>query len=177
MDAVLPKDPSQLLTPLLWEESQIRELLRGSPVLEEALARRAAIAAEWAALQAEAPDLLPPGRWPCTCSSLVLVQLRNVDRWLPDKCRVIHDVCCTSYEHHAEAWTEARFAVAVAAVLASAVYLPSAECLALVPGVSTLRRTGTSAGCLVDYDLESGQVVLTAQGPIKYVQESIEKLC
>ena len=53
-------------------------------------------------------------------------------------------------------------------MLASAVYLPSAECLALVPGVSTLARTGTSAGCLVDYDVDRGEVVLTAQGPIKY---------
>ena len=61
MDAVLPADPATLLTPLLWDKAQVQELLRGSPVAEEALQRRAAIDEEWQALQAQAPALLPPG--------------------------------------------------------------------------------------------------------------------
>ena len=62
VNAVLPDDAaSRLLTPLLWDESTVRELLRGSPVVDESLQRRAAIDAEWAALQETAPGLLPPG--------------------------------------------------------------------------------------------------------------------
>ncbi len=53
--------PDTLLSPVLWDQSQVEELLRGSPVVEEAAQRRAAIDDEWGVLEEQAPGLLPPG--------------------------------------------------------------------------------------------------------------------
>lgn len=181
VDAVLPNDPAQLLTPLLWDEAQVKELLRGSPVADEALQRRKAIDEEWQALQQQAPDLLPLGALvPMSGTIVILVSGHAQSR---DGLMLLYACCITVCagrhfvdhslinDHPAtDAWNAEQFATAVAAVLASAVYLPSADCLALIPGVSTLKRTGTSAGCFVDYDLDRGEVVLTAQGPIKYAR-------
>lgn len=47
---------------------------------------------------------------------------------------------------------EGRFLEAVAVVLAHAIYLPTAQCFALLPLVSLMRRTGAGNGCDVDYD-------------------------
>lgn len=43
--------PTSTLTPLLWTDDERKELLRGSPVLEEANDRRAALQQEWTAIQ------------------------------------------------------------------------------------------------------------------------------
>lgn len=116
--------PQETLSPILWDDAQRQELLRGSPALPEAQQRAQAIQQEWQALQDTGldPAVFPP-----------------------------------------DVFNERAFAAATCVVLAAAVYLPSAECLALIPGVSALRRTGRSGGAAVDYDAARGCVVLTAQ--------------
>lgn len=52
-----------------------------------------------------------------------------------------------------------------AAVLASALYLPSAQCFALVPILSSSRRSH-SGSCSVDYDTESGNVLCLTGSPL-----------
>jgi len=61
-------------------------------------------------------------------------------------------------------FTYEAFADAFCAVLASALYLPSAECFALVPKISSLKRSspGTCKLAIVDYDFESECVVACA---------------
>jgi hypothetical protein len=46
-------------------------------------------------------------------------------------------------------------------VLAHAIYLPSASCFALMPLASQLGRTGSEAGCSIDYDANKKAVVVT----------------
>ncbi|GIL70833.1 hypothetical protein Vretimale_3919 [Volvox reticuliferus] len=56
--------PEATLSPLLWEETELAELLAGSPVLDEARARRDALRRQWAALEPRLradPDRFPPG--------------------------------------------------------------------------------------------------------------------
>lgn len=43
--------PAQTLSPLLWSDAELAELLGGSPVLAEARARQAALRQEWAEIQ------------------------------------------------------------------------------------------------------------------------------
>lgn len=52
-----------------------------------------------------------------------------------------------------ERYNERAFLQAFAVVLAHAIYLPSAQCFALLPYVSFMQRTGNDNGCTVDYDL------------------------
>ena len=61
----------------------------------------------------------------------------------------------------AGAFNEEAFEQAVVAILAAAVYLPSAQCFAVVPLASTLPRTGNEgSGVTVDYDPSTGGVTL-----------------
>jgi hypothetical protein len=53
---------------------------------------------------------------------------------------------------NARTFCERSFLEAVAVVLAHAIYLPTAQCFALLPLVSFMRRTGVGNGCDVDYD-------------------------
>lgn len=53
--------PARIDTPLLWDEAQRGELLRGSPVAAASAQRAASIRAEWGAISAAAPDL-PSGQ-------------------------------------------------------------------------------------------------------------------
>lgn len=61
--------PEETLSPILWSEAEREELLRGSPVLAEAAARRRALEQEWAeigGLAAADAATYPPGeRWDC----------------------------------------------------------------------------------------------------------------
>jgi hypothetical protein len=49
-------------------------------------------------------------------------------------------------------FNEQSFLEAFAVIVAHAVYLPSAQCFALLPYVSFMGRTGNDNGCEVDYD-------------------------
>jgi hypothetical protein len=49
-------------------------------------------------------------------------------------------------------------------VVAHALYLPSAQCFALLPLASQLGRTGSGNGCSCDFDTERGRVVVSASG-------------
>lgn len=53
-------------------------------------------------------------------------------------------------------YNEQAFLQAFAVVLAHAIYLPSAQCFALLPYVSFMQRTGNDNGCTVDYDVGAG---------------------
>ena len=48
-------------------------------------------------------------------------------------------------------------------VIACAVYLPSAQCFALVPGVTSLGRSGHEDAAVVDYDEQRQAVTAVAQ--------------
>lgn len=52
-------------------------------------------------------------------------------------------------------------------VLAHALYLPAAQCFALVPGMHGLRRSGDPGAANVDYDADSGSVVLTSGSALR----------
>ncbi len=52
-------------------------------------------------------------------------------------------------------------------VVAHALYLPSAQCFALLPLVSQLGRTGNGNGCSIDFDTERGCVVVRASLAIR----------
>ncbi len=47
-------------------------------------------------------------------------------------------------------------------VLAAAVYLPAARCFALVPLVSSVRRSGRPDAAVLDYDADRESVTVTA---------------
>lgn len=64
-------------------------------------------------------------------------------------------------------FNQAAFRSALAAVVASAVYLPSAGCFALVPLASTLPRTGQDSGAALDYDSATGGIAVRASQPIR----------
>lgn len=49
-------------------------------------------------------------------------------------------------------FNEQTFMESFAVVLAHSIYLPSAQCFALVPCASFMGRTGNDNGCEVDYD-------------------------
>lgn len=49
-------------------------------------------------------------------------------------------------------FSDDAFLRAACVVLAHAIYLPSAQCFALLPFVSLMQRTGNGDGCDVDYD-------------------------
>ncbi len=59
-------------------------------------------------------------------------------------------------------FNEANFLRSFCVVLAHAVFLPSAECFALLPIASLLGRTGNGNGCDLDYDAERSSVVVRA---------------
>jgi histone-lysine N-methyltransferase SETD3 len=60
---------------------------------------------------------------------------------------------------------------AMSVVLAHAAYLPSAQCFALLPLVGAFHRTGSSAGAVLDYDLEAEAVTLVAQRTYRRVPD------
>eukprot|EP00983_Pelagomonas_calceolata_P110541 1159682-Pelagomonas_calceolata.AAC.4 len=77
----------------------------------------------------------------------------------------------------AEVFGKAPFMRAFSVVMGHAVYLPSAECFALMPIASLLERTGNeSAGCTLDYDADSKSAVLTTPRPLRWVLRGIRDL-
>jgi hypothetical protein len=66
------------------------------------------------------------------------------------------------------------FRDAFSVVLATVVYLPSVNVLALVPLAGSLRQVG-SAGALLDFDQEAGAVVLKADK--YYVEGDVVRVC
>jgi len=117
--------PTATLSPILWEEDEIRSLLQGSPVMQEALDRRAALIQQWQALN-DAHFSKDPAKYP------------------------------------AAVFGQGPFMEAFSVALAHAIYLPSANCFALMPVLSLLARTGTGAGCDIDYDADKKAAVVTA---------------
>ncbi len=61
------------------------------------------------------------------------------------------------------------FRSAMSVVIASAVYLPNAQCFALVPGVTSLARSGHEDAAVVDYDAERQAVTVVAQRSYRYL--------
>lgn len=47
-------------------------------------------------------------------------------------------------------------------VLAAALYLPAAQCFALVPLLSSLRRSGAETAATLDYDAQRESVTVTS---------------
>ncbi|GLC74385.1 hypothetical protein PLESTF_001507400 [Pleodorina starrii] len=121
--------PEATLSPLLWEDSELRELLEGSPMLAEARTRREALRQQWAALE---PKLrADPGRFP------------------PD------------------VFSERAFLRAFSVVVSHSLFLPSANCFALLPLASAMGRTGNGNGCDLDFDPQLNAVVVTAGRPYR----------
>lgn len=58
---------------------------------------------------------------------------------------------------------------AMSVVLAAAVYLPAAQCFALVPLLSNLRRSGRETAATIDYDGERESVTVTAGVELRQV--------
>lgn len=54
-------------------------------------------------------------------------------------------------------------------VLAHAVYLPAAQCFAIAPAVHRMRRSGDPAAAALDYNADSGSVVLTANRSYRWL--------
>lgn len=71
----------------------------------------------------------------------------------------------------AAVFNESNFLHAFSVVVAHSLYLPSAECFALLPLASLMGRTGNSNGCTLDYDQEKKAVVVTATRPYREGQE------
>ncbi len=67
--------------------------------------------------------------------------------------------CC------ADGFSKSAFLDAMSVVLATAAYLPEAQCFALLPIVHLLRRTGNDDGAMLDYNLDSGCVHMTTTRP------------
>ena len=65
------------------------------------------------------------------------------------------------------AFNKEAFRQAMAVVVATAVYLPSAGCFAIVPLASTLPRTGQERGACLDYDAATGGVVVKASQALR----------
>ena len=87
--------PAATLSPLLWNEEQLG-WIKGSPVVAEARARRAALEAEWAGIAetvAADPSLYPPGddpkTWPEACCAE-----RRIALVVP--CVRHHPFCCST---------------------------------------------------------------------------------
>jgi histone-lysine N-methyltransferase SETD3 len=118
-DALLSALPRATLSPVLWPEDERGDLLRGSPVLEEARGRERVLREQWAAMSGGAAG---------------------------------------SINNTIARQGEDAFLRAFCAVVASAAYLPSAGCFALVPVVSStaVRRTCAGTGALVDYEPSVG---------------------
>ena len=75
------------------------------------------------------------------------------------------------WPHPAELFGYDQFAAAFSAVLAHAIYLPSAEVFALLPIASVMGRTGNGNGCDIDYDSTAKRVVVAAGRPYREGQE------
>ena len=61
-------------------------------------------------------------------------------------------------------------------VLAAAVYLPAARCFALVPLISSVRRSGRPEAAVLDYDAERESVTVTAGGDCRCSRLSFDRL-
>ena len=65
-------------------------------------------------------------------------------------------------------FNEGAFLAAMSVVLAAAVYLPAAQCFALVPLLSSLRRSGRESAAVLDYDAARESVTVTASAPLRW---------
>jgi len=133
-DALVAPLPAATLSPVLWPEPERGALLRGSPALQEARDREAALRAQWARMVAGGGS-----------------DSAGAAAEQPTPGSAANDTAIGRMG-------EAAFLRAFCAVVASAAYLPSAGCFALVPVVSSpaLRRTCAGGGCSVDYDEGGG---------------------
>jgi hypothetical protein len=145
-------------TPILWDDGFRANELRGSPVLDEARGREAALRAEWTDIASFARDS------DSSSSS------RSGDATRSGTGESGETGASTSGRSESggggggaavragrdflvqSSVNEAAFLDAVAVVLAHAIYLPSAGCFALLPLVSSMRRTGNGNGCDADFD-------------------------
>ena len=138
------------LSPLLWTPEERADLLRGSAVGVEAETRLASLRAEWASIES--------------------------DLAAADPARAVF----APATFHEEA-----FVRAFCTVVASSTYLEAAQCFALVPYVAGARRVSSSssssfsssravgAACQVDYDLDTGHVILVSDRMIRAGKEVV----
>eukprot|EP00884_Botryococcus_braunii_P013165 jgi/Botrbrau1/2184/Bobra.101_2s0019.2 len=68
-------------------------------------------------------------------------------------------------------FSEEDFLNAMSVVFGYAAYLENAQCFALLPLATLVRRTGNENGCLLDYNLERGSVTLTTTRPYREGQK------
>mmetsp|Transcript_4662 Transcript_4662/g.11038 ORF Transcript_4662/g.11038 Transcript_4662/m.11038 type:complete len:518 (-) Transcript_4662:222-1775(-) len=102
--------------------------------------------------------------------SPVLPEAKERRRALEQQWQLLHDQFFSKdpTKFPAEVFGKAPFMRAFSVVMGHAVYLPSAECFALMPIASLLERTGNeSAGCTLDYDADSKSAVLTTPRPLR----------
>ncbi|CAG9467763.1 unnamed protein product [Pedinophyceae sp. YPF-701] len=118
--------PQATLSPLLWSEAEVDELLAGSPVRKECKDRVVTLRREWDALAPSLED---------------------------------------------ETATFDGFLEAFCVVVATATYLPSAGCFAMVPLLTHVRRSPATGAADVDYDVENGCVVAVAESPLRGGEE------
>lgn len=69
MPLIPPSAQASTLSPILWDDAERKELLAGSPVLEESRTRAAQLKAQWQALNdgwfSKQPDSFPAGEFVC----------------------------------------------------------------------------------------------------------------
>ncbi len=82
-------------------------------------------------------------------------------------CARVRACVCVCVCVFTDVFNEQSFKNAFSVVLAHAMYLPSASCFALMPIASQLGRTGSEAGCQLDYDPERKAVVVTTPRLLK----------
>ena len=63
-------------------------------------------------------------------------------------------------------FNEGAFLNAMSVVLAAALYLPAAQCFALVPLLSSVRRSGRESAATLDYDAQRESVTLTTSAAV-----------
>ena len=99
--------------------------------------------------------------------SPVLKEARKREQVLQDEWESLEiktvELCAVWDTQDVKSWmTRENFFKAMSVVLGCAVYLPSAQCFALVPVLGNLPKTGSEGGAMIDYDAESDSVVLTS---------------
>lgn len=188
--------PEATNSPILWDDAERAELLQGSRVLGEARSRQSALQQQWAQLQekyfaqvcgpcyarsAAACNLLKCRAEPFICqpvSSQATVSHRHPCCGAPHpSAQAPHPHANNPLAPHVQdparfpptTFNEAAFMRAFSVVLASATYLPAAECFALLPLAGLMGRTGNDNGCDLDFDAASGCVVVRAGRQYRWV--------
>lgn len=144
------------------------------------LAPSSALPSQWAPLLATLPEAIDtPVLWPdderqaLLKGSPVLEEARARERALDEEWEsIVGAAAAAAADVQLDGNSSLQaFKNAMSVVLATASYLPSAQCFALLPVIGALRRTGSAAGAVLDYDVDRQSVVLSATRPYTRGQE------